>query len=437
MGKIIVDFTKSVGVVKPMHAVNNAPSTPAGSPRGNFETFAEAGIPLVRNHDASLSEAYGSQHAVDVHCIFPDFSRDADDESAYDFTITDAYTKNILDTGAKVFYRLGASIEHWPKKYGTLVPTDFAKWASVCEHIIRHCNEGWANGFNFGIEYWEIWNEADLDDDDCPDKRTWGGTKREFFDFYEVASKHLKGCFPTLKIGGPALAFREDWCDEFLGEMKKRGVSLDFFSWHIYCTQPEPMMQKAQRLKDMLVRHGYENAECILNEWNYVHDWNDPLGYIKVIKSIKGASFCTSCICEAQKSDCIDILMYYDARIEKVWNGMFDSDTLLPLKGYYPFRMFNELYKLGISCKCETDSDRLFAVSAKSESGDEAILFCRYNDNDDGTPEEVELCINGGNGEYDVYLLDEEKNAELVGKAKSGDKLCVKPYSVYLLKTAE
>ena len=56
----------------------------------------------------------------------------------------------------KVFYRLGSKIEHNRKKYGTLVPKDPHKWAVICEHIIRHYNEGWADGFHLNMQYWEI-----------------------------------------------------------------------------------------------------------------------------------------------------------------------------------------------------------------------------------------------------------------------------------------
>ena len=76
--------------------------------------------------------------------------------------------------GTKVFFRLGQTIEHGPKKYGALPPKDFAKWARICEHVIRHYNEGWgvdkewttlnvAWSNQFNIVYWEIWNEPDLD----------------------------------------------------------------------------------------------------------------------------------------------------------------------------------------------------------------------------------------------------------------------------------
>ena len=61
---------------------------------------------------------------------------------------------------------------------------------------IRDSNYGWADGFKLNMPYWEIWNEPDLDPDDSQNKRTWGGTKAQFFELYETAAKHLKSCFP-------------------------------------------------------------------------------------------------------------------------------------------------------------------------------------------------------------------------------------------------
>lgn len=433
MSTVTVNFNNIVGKIKPMHATNNGPASKAGSKRGNFETFSAAGIPYVRNHDASLSEAYGSQHVVDVHCIFPDFTRDVNDETAYDFALTDAYTKNIIDTGAKVFYRLGASIEHWPRKYGTKVPADYLKWAKICENIIRHYNEGWANGFNYNIEYWEIWNEPDLDDESAQNKRTWGGTKAEFFDFYETASKHLRSKFPTLKFGGPALAFRVDWAEDFLREMQKRQVTIDFYSWHMYCYEPERIVKTAEYMNDLLKKYGYQNAESILNEWNYVRDWADPLDYISVIKGIKGAAFCAAVMCAAQNYDNLDTLMYYDARVEKTWNGMFSSDTLLPLKGYYPFKMFNELYMLGNACECNSDDRSIYVSAANDKNGTNAVLMSYYTA-DDCLAEKKEIQLNFGeeNSKYDMLLLDTNHDSEIVATVQSGDVVSLLSNSVCL-----
>lgn len=252
MNTLKFDLSKSYGKFKPMNAVNNGPAYKRhvdDQKRTNIDSYTAAKIPYARNHDAAFYADYGGEHSVDINAIFPDFNADPTLPESYDFACTDEYIQITNLTGAKTFYRLGQKIEHYIKKFGTVPPADFKKWAVICEHIIRHYTEKWADGFEFDIEYWEIWNEPDLDADDSPNKRTWGGTKAQFFDLFEITAKHLKKCFPHLKIGGPALAYKEDWADDFLKEMHKRNVPIDFFSWHIYCTEPKYMIEKSERIK--------------------------------------------------------------------------------------------------------------------------------------------------------------------------------------------
>ena len=152
MQKITVDFSNTQGKIKPMNAVNNGPAGSAvRGQRGNFDAYAAARIPYARNHDASFYSGYGGEHTVDVHRIFRDFDADENLPENYIFGPTDAYTENTFAAGTKIFYRLGASIEHG-YKYGTRVPKDYLKWARICEHIIRHYTEGWADGYHFDIE---------------------------------------------------------------------------------------------------------------------------------------------------------------------------------------------------------------------------------------------------------------------------------------------
>ena len=140
MDKISINFENITGKIKPMHAVNNGPlkASSVEQSRGNFDEFKAARIPYARNHDASFCSAYGGEHAVDVNAVFPDFNANPYDTRSYDFALTDDYVKVINDAGCKVFYRFGSKIEHWRKKYGTIVPADFHNWAVICEHIIRH-----------------------------------------------------------------------------------------------------------------------------------------------------------------------------------------------------------------------------------------------------------------------------------------------------------
>jgi len=421
MTNLHIDFSRTVGPVKPMHAVNNGPvyKFAADQRVTNMDAFREAGIPYARNHDAAFCATYGGEHIVDIGNIFTDFDADVNDPASYDFHLTDEYLRIIELSGAKVFYRLGNKIEHWSKKYGTLPPKDFHKWAEICEHIIRHYTEGWADGYHMDIPYWEIWNEPDLDPDDSTHKRCWGGTKAQFFELYRIAATHLKTCFPHLKIGGPALATDWKWADEFIAYMAEHKVPIDFFSWHRYARDPKVLVEKAKITRDMLDKYGYTGTETNCNEWNYVRGWvgDDWIYSLKAEKSLKGASFIAGTMCACQYAP-VDMLMYYDARPGGM-NGMFSTDIIsVILKGYYPFKMFNELYKLGTAAEVQTEGN---AFAAAAVNGDRAaVMLTHYSDEDNAPAEWFKVNLRGfipGEGKAvraEVYLLDNDHDMELV-----------------------
>ena len=333
--------------------------------RSNFADYKAARIPYSRNHDSAVHGIYGGPYSHDITRIFPNFDADPLDPASYDFACTDEVILVCLDAGTETFFRLGQTIEHQIKKHGTIPPKDFQKWAVICEHIIRHYNGGWADGHHLNIQYWEIWNEPDLDLDDSPNKRCWGGTKAQFFDLYEIAAKHLKGCFPHLKIGGPALAHREDWAEDFLYEMQKRNVPIDFFSWHIDCTD-----------------------------------------------------FVMACICEAQRTDALDMLMYYDTR-PSAFCGAFDFYTYDKLKGYYPLYWYGMFYDMVKEVQSDNRIDDIYSLCGVSPDGKVLSVITHYSDDD--TAESKTLSIDFGKcGSYEVYLLDAEHDGELV---QATDKL--------------
>ncbi|MBQ7095421.1 MAG: hypothetical protein IJN80_03110 [Clostridia bacterium] len=420
MANAVVHFDQATGPVKPMHATNNGPAFYIGKMKetgasGNLELFKNAGIPYARTHDASYYYIYGSEHTVDIAAIFPHFDADENDPANYDFACTDHYLECCMMAGCKPFYRLGHRIEHEVKKYGTLPPKDFHKWARICEHIILHYNEGWANGFHYDLEYWEIWNEPDLDPDDSANKRCWGGTRKEFFEFYHIAATYLKERFPHLKIGGPAIAGDMVWAEEFLAQLK---APLDFFSWHRYACLIEKMTTRVQEVRNLLDKYGFEKTESILNEWNYVLAWHgDEMTYShKAHHSIKGAAFTLSAMAACQNEP-LDMLMYYDARPTFSWNGMFDVyRNDIPLKGYYPFPMFNELYKLGEAVQVKGDENIYLAAAKKDDEA--AVVLTHYNNDDETAPKALTLNLLSFGGEMgtvaEVYLLDETHDMEKV-----------------------
>lgn len=432
--KVTVNPSNIVGKVKPMHCVNNGPTK---GELGNFESFKALEIPYVRNHDASFYSGYGGEHTVDVHAIFPDFNADANDESSYDFTLTDEYTLSICEANSNVFYRLGTKIEHWNKKYGTIKPPDFNKWAVICEHIIRHYNEGWANGYKLGITYWEIWNEADGVEDNG--KPNWSGTDQEYYELYVISATHLKKCFPYIKIGGPALSWagKTDWINDFLTTLTANGkrVPLDFFSWHEYCFNPVHFDEHTYYLRKTLDDFGYADTELHVNEYNYLI----PAGLkasIPGIIGIRGASFVASVMAHCQKLP-MDMLMYYDCRPGTVFNGVFDFYYKEPLKSYYALKAFSAVYKLHNEIETLTDSTDLYAVASTNENNLSAMVVYYPFDENCITVEKVEIDFaNGFNGNVAAFLTDKDNTETQFDLTFVNGKCTIelKPNSILLLK---
>ena len=436
---VTVDFTKEVGSIKPMNAVNNGPSVkkPGGDQKnGNFEDYKALRIPYARTHD-SVNCVAGGAHTCDIRAIFPDFAADENDPKNYDFIFTDHYLDNIRRAGTEVFFRLGQTIEHGPKKYGIFPPEDFAKWARVCEHVIRHYNEGWGWGVDiapttrnvawsnqFNVVYWEIWNEPDLDMSGgkyMTNPRTWGGTPTNFFQLYETTAKHLKGKFPNLKVGGPALCFSRDFANRFLGYCRDNEVPLDFFSWHTYAAEPLQIAGQCDEFRALLDKYGFGKTESILNEWNYVKGWVDDWQYSLEVESgrfnQKGAAFVMSTMVDCQSRP-LDMLMFYDARLSSGMNSMFSKPTYQPLRGYYPFYAWSKLADRGTQVACTVDEGRgkvstaktgtvfasekgkpvgsFRAVAAKGADGSGTVIVARYSDDNNVTDmAEVTVAVPG------------------------------------------
>ena len=373
-----IDFTKDAGTIKPLHGINNSPVT-YGKP---LPELTDAGIPFVRLHDTA--GAFGGTHFVDIPNIFPDFDADPNDPASYDFAFTDAYLKGLTSSGVKIFYRLGVTIEnhHAIKAYRIHPPKDFEKFARICEGVIRHYNEGWADGFQYNIEYWEIWNEPE-------NPPMWTGTREEYFELYRVTANHLKKAFPNLKIGGYAscgfyAATRND-CNEFYQSFltyfdaflqyisdEKTKAPLDFFSWHLYTADPEEIIRHADYADSVLKKYGFGEVENIFDEWNYT---NRTKTMFDDMKEMPGAAFVASAFCLMQNSP-IDMALYYDALPPRTYGGLYYFPSQKVTKTYWSFWMFNKLYRLGTAAPAVSEGEtKCFALAAKNDDGEMAILI--------------------------------------------------------------
>ena len=374
--KILVDTAVTLGPVKPVNGVGQPPITDMRE-YPLFHYLKEAGIPFSRLHDTG--GMFGRNIFVDIPNLFRDFDADETDPANYDFVFTDRLLGKLVENGVEPCYRLGVTIENYVdiRRYRIDPPRDFAKWARICEHVIRHYNEGWADGFHYGISHWEIWNEPENWDD--PEKnQMWHASFEEYCRFYDVASKHLKAQFPHLMIGGYGscgVMWINAWKVErarhhldcfhaFLKFVREHGCPLDFFSWHSY-SGVDNLLEQARYVRNALDEAGFSDVPTCLNEWL-------PSPSHEKLGSALQASEVAAALLLFQNGP-VDSAAIYDARCGiGNYSPLFNPLTYKPHKAYYAFMAFNELRKRGTAVKCERvashSSQNVYAAAAISTS---------------------------------------------------------------------
>lgn len=405
---ITIDFKKRIDEFKPVNGINNGPKSHSNLSQNVIQweldatqIYRDLDIPYVRTHDTEYPD--GSGQFIDIHCIFPDMNRNPNDEKAYNFSATDEYIKNIQDSGAMVFYRLGESIapsvDQATYQYP---PKDYNKWAQICEHIIAHYNNGWNQGFKYNIQYWEIWNEPDT-------ARQWVGEIEEYYKLYTITSRHLKKVFPDIKVGGGVLASaNEENVKSFLDAIVEDGseTPLDFFSWHLYTKEPYRFIYRAYLVRHLLDEYGYENSETFCDEWNYVDDWENLQSTWEKIQSSDMAAFYAASLITLQNSE-VDGAMYYDGSLTgeyATWCGLYNGKGET-LPGYYGFWAFNQLkhsdYQSEVTYQREPEEFGIYVCAASGES--DMVLLANTSD----VTVRFQLSSNSDKGYADIFVLNQ------------------------------
>ncbi len=409
MAVIKVDLDKAVGKIKPVHGVGQPPFS--GIDFSMCKYLKEANIPFSRLHD--VGGAYGRNVFVDIPNIFRNFAADAYDPDSYDFAFTDLLITALAENNVEPFFRLGVTIEnfHTVRAYNIYPPEDFNKWAVICEHIIRHYTEGWANGFNYKITYWEIWNEPE-NSPLLEENQMWLGTKEEYYELYTVTAKHIKACFPHLKVGGYAscgfYAIKDsfnpfalsssrtqyfiDFFEEFLQYVKAQNAPLDFFSWHSY-DSIESNILYADYARNKLNEYDFTQTETSCNEWNCEPDKRGTLRH---------AANNTAMLTVFQHSP-LDNAMFYDARLGiSIYGGLFNPMDSTPYPLYYGFKCFGELYALENEVYSQSDVSTVY-VCAAAKNGNGGVLIVN-------TGEETELNLEILKGSVSSCRIIDQNN---------------------------
>ena len=380
---VSVDFSRTSKKIKPVHGVGQPPFI--GRNYKLFPCLKEAHVPCSRLHDVG-GAVTGQGIYVDIPNLFKDFDADPENPDSYSFAFTDDLLHALVTNGVAPYFRLGVSIENYVVELGPrkiFPPKDNLKWAKICEGVVRHYTEGWANGFKWKIDYWEIWNEPD--GEEPPESNSmWRGTFRQYLDLYGTAKKYLKAKFPHLQFGAYGSCGFEALCsnwkpersahhmrcfNDFLDYVRKNDCPPDFFSFH--CYGPWWKIEKqANHARRELDKAGLSRVPIHLTEWLSSHGNG----------TARQAALLADTLVRLQGST-VDLATIYDARCSSgLYSPLFDPAKWAPRKAYYAFRAFGDLYALGTEVPTVCSSKEVAALAAVGPGGEAALMVINPTD---------------------------------------------------------
>ncbi len=459
---VVADFGVETGRLRPeLHSAGFGPQI-CSCPPSVVEEVKSMGFKASRTHDWALLNP--NQRVCDCHHIFPLMHLDAAEPKNYVFGPTDYLLRRTREElGTEIFFRLGTSIEHSGTKthFNSLIPADFEKMAETFAGTIRHYNRGWADGHEWGIRYWEIWNEpdgqnnmwclpdGDFGQGDTKEARVADAAAREkrrldlFVKFFVTCLKRIKDEFgDTVKVGGPALCtWRESRPDRIGTEAyfrslfaacREAGVAPDFISWHYYGNKPGDVLAAVERARKLCDDEGFPKCELVLNEWHYKNVgwdtlrsrdpkvrqrvWSGPASH----NGIDSSCFNLTLLSRFQMSK-LDQAYYYGCKNTGAWG--YKSEQGDKYKVYYGLRMFGDfLREFPVMCASESDIPGVTVISAKSADGMRcAVLVTDYR----SSLRELSAEFRGvaPDAECEVLVHDYERDMESAKARLEGGKL--------------
>lgn len=365
-------------------------------------------IPVARLHDAP----FDAHNTIDLHHIFANPAADPDDPANYQFALSDDIIAHLRDSGTAIYFRLGESIEHQPRlTWNTVERWDPEVLATVCANIVRHYNHGWADGHEWGIEYWEFWNEPH-------GPKNWNGTPEQFFDRYRLVAPAVKAVDPDVRIGlaGFMANFPETAWGEGIARLAADGVPVDFVSWHAYLTDLSVMTQAAHTVRGFLDHVGLAAAESHLGEWAwrpshdglnifsaYRNQRRDHVARVTELMAGPGGLATTLGGLLLLQDLPIDQAHYYTANTSPRW-GLFDAHGQPTLRGL-AFDLFASLLRRSEQ-RWSIDSDAESVVATAVPAGDGRIRVVVVNLADE--VDEITVRVAGGDavGVADLAIHD-------------------------------
>jgi hypothetical protein len=155
----------------------------------------------------------------------------------------------------------------------TSYPVNPSEWGRVAANFIRHANID----MGFGIHYWEIWNEPEL--------QLWyqnSMTEPQYVTLFDDAVTQMKAVDPTIAVGGPELSqlplTNQSWLIPFLQDPTVE-QNVDFITWHVSQFDITQLAQEIAMVRQEIQTYDPSRASAIsygpdeYEPWVDVRNW--------------------------------------------------------------------------------------------------------------------------------------------------------------------
>lgn len=355
-----------------------------------FAMFDSGLVPLERTcRDAALFQrCHISSLRMDLFIgersmELGDMAEETEDGIRYHWDKSDKLIKVLKDNGVSPYYSWCYVPLPVQPEGGSFrsVPVDWEKYREIMKAFAAHYREQ-----DSPLGYQEIYNEP------INPGAFFDGTPEDYNRLYEYGVTGIRQGDPDALVGGPAEAFvrPEPECREnaaaFLESVEKKGLPLDFFSFHSYGFREQVYLRRLRLMREVLAEKTcFNNAGIHINELNSVPP---PWPYEKT--KLEQPALLPEILTVIE-----DLLEETDVELVH-WAQMLDSgvdalglaDHLGRLRpGYLAFELYGRMPADRVEVQCGSD---LGCMASMDKERFAALLWNKSEE-----VKEIEECISG------------------------------------------
>ena len=360
-------------------------------------------------------------NTVRVYTMFEDIVYlDENNKLQYDFRLSDLRLDYLVEKGYDLLLSYGGmpncissneysnnsmaknKTRYKGKMWNTSPPKDVNLWEEICYEYTKH------NVERYGLERASKWRVQCFNEPDIhsffmyglEDENPFETRAKEYFPMYKAFVKGVRRVSDKILVGGPALAYRNEFLEPFLKLVKKNNISLDFISLHHYGAGPWELNEGLKEIcvANILNRHeermqivhrcGFGDTPIIIDEWGAVsHGFENKEDCPKLIyrETEVFAAFYTRLIHDVVFSNMgiENLMICLSGQHEMVedFSGFRNFFTLNFIRKpiYNAYVLAAKLHE-GL-LKEEHSTENLFVIPTKNEKGEYSVLLTYASEN--------------------------------------------------------